>query len=303
MKKIFSLLLVVAMLAACVLTFASCGDGEPAATTTPTTTPVTGGQTDFERITANGKFICGYTVYEPMNFWDANGDLKADTVGEGQLVGFDTELARAVAAKLDLEVEFVEIDWGQKYMELSSYTIDCIWNGFTSNTADTDGIQRADKVDFSYAYLDNAQCVVVNTNRLSSITSAASLAGLVGAVEEGSAGEAYAKTVTDADNVITKTSQMDTFAELSLGTVDFVVVDVLLANSIVGQGDFANLAKATAVEIDNEVYSIGCRKGGDFDEKINEALVALLNDGTLEALATKYNVHITDSLMAMKTAD
>ena len=46
----------------------------------------------------------------------------------------------------------------------------------------------------------------------------------------------------------------------------------------------------------------GCKKGGDLDEKINAALVELLNEGKIEALAAKYNVRVTDTLMAMKTA-
>lgn len=284
MKKL-SLLLAVILLCSSFLALASCG------------------RSDFASIKEEGKFVCGYTVYAPMNYWANPGTLVEGTVNQGDFVGFDTELAKLVAAKLGLEVEFVEIDWGQKYSELNSGAIDCIWNGFTSNSKDADGIERADKVDFTYAYLDNAQCVIVKADRLTSFTSAASLNGLKGAAEEGSAGESYAKSVTDASKVITKTSQNDTFQDLLSGAVDFVVVDVLLADQKVGTGNYASLAKVTAIDIDKEVYSIGCRKGSDFDEKINEALVALLNDGTLEALATKYNVHITDTLMAMKTAD
>ena len=108
--------------------------------------------------------------------------------------------------------------------------------------------------------------------------------------------------MTDADKVVGKTSQMDTFAELKSGAVDFIVVDVLLADKLVGQGNYADLAKVTAIAIDTEVYSIGCRKGSDFDEKINEALVELLNEGKIEALAAKYDVHVTQSLLDKKTA-
>ena len=283
MKKLLTLALAVLMVAGCVVSFAACGK-----------------KTDWETVEKNGKFVCGITIYAPMNYYDADGDLVADDSGE--LVGFDTELAKMVAEKLGVEVEFQKIEWSNKYAELSSGAIDCIWNGFTSNSKDDDGIERKDKVDFTYAYLDNAQCVIVKSDKLSSITSADSLKGLKGAAETGSAGESYAKSVTDEDKVVGKASQMDTFIDLKSGAVDFIVVDVLLADKIVGQGDYADLAKATAVTIDNEVYSIGCRKGSDLDEKINEALVALLNEGKLETLAAKYNVHITESLMAMKTA-
>ena len=95
---------------------------------------------------------------------------------------------------------------------------------------------------------------------------------------------------------------MDAFIELKSGSVDFVVVDKLLAKSYVGEGDYANLAMAP-IELDSEVYAIGCRKGSDFDEKINEALIELLNEGKIEELAEKYNVRITESLLAMKDED
>ncbi len=275
MKKIITLVLAVLMVAGCAISFASCSKG-----------------TDFEQIQEKGKFVCGITIYEPMNYYEG-GVEDMD-----HLTGFDTELAKLVAEKLDLEVEFQIIDWGQKYSELASGAIDCIWNGFTSNSKDDDGVDRADKVDFTYAYLDNAQCVIVKSGDVASYTSAESLAGKKAAVEEGSAGASYADSV--GATLVQKTSQMDTFIDLKSGAVDFVVVDVLLAQKIVGQGNFADLTIATAIEIEPEVYSIGCRKNSDFDEKINEALLELLNDGTIEALAAKYDVHVTKSLLDMK---
>ncbi len=283
MKKIISVVLAVLMIAGMMTMLASCGKGS-----------------DFEKVQEKGEIVVGYTVYAPMNYYDANGDLEADESGE--FVGFDTELAKLVAAKLGVNVKFQLIEWGNKYAELSSGAIDCIWNGFTSNSKDDDGIERKDKVDFTYAYLDNAQCVIVRSADAANFTSAASLQGKKAAAETGSAGESYAKTVTDADKVVGKASQMDTFIDLKSGAVDFIVVDVLLADKIVGKGDYANLAKATAIEIDAEVYSIGCRKDSDLDEKINEALVELLNEGKIEELAAKYDVHVTKSLMDMKTA-
>ncbi len=273
MKKLLSLVLAVVMLTGCVLALASCG---------PT-------------------LKVGYTVYAPMNFYDNDGDVTDGDDGSGDFVGFDTELAKLVADKLGMKVKFVEIDWGQKYMELNSGAIDCIWNGFTSNTKDSDGVERSEKVDFTYAYLDNAQCIVVKAEDLAEYTSAASLAGKKGTAEAGSAGETYAKSVTT--DYVDVPVQTDTFREVMSGAAKFAVVDRLLAENIVGNGDYAALAIVEAIEIEKEVYSIGCKKDGDLDEKINAALVELLNEGEIERLATKYNVRVTDTLMAMKTAD
>ena len=275
MKKTLALLLAIVMLMGCTLALASCG---------------------------KATLKVGYTVYAPMNFYDNDGDVTDGDDGSGDFVGFDTELAKLVGEKLNMKVEFVEINWDLKYNELNSGAIDCIWNGFTSNSKDADGVERSEKVDFSYAYLDNAQCVVVKTENLDAYTSVASLAGKKAAAEGGSAGETYAKSVTDADKVIPASVQTDTFRELKAGAVDFVVVDRLLADNIVGKGDYASLTIVEAIEIEKEVYSIGCKKGGDLDEKINDALVELLNEGKIEELAAKYNVRVTDSLMAKKTA-
>ena len=275
MKKIISLIMAVLMIAALCLTLTGCK------------------KTDWENIQKKEKLVVGYTLYPPMNYKDDNGNL----------IGFDTEFAKLVGEKLGVEIEFQEIKWGNKYIELSAGTIDCIWNGFTSNAKDDDGVERSEKVDFTYAYADNKQCVVVKKDMLSSITSVSSLAGKKGSAETGSAGETYAKSVTTIE-IVGKTAQMDTFAEVKSGAVDFVVVDVLLAETIVGKGNYSDLAIVSfdVIDIAPEVYSIGCRKNSDLDEKINEAIIELLNEGKLDALAAKYNVRLTDSLTAKKTA-
>lgn len=248
---------------------------------------------DWKTIKENGYFTVGITLYEPMNYY----------AEDGTLTGFDTELARLVAEQLGVEAKFTPIEWGNKYLELNGNKVDCLWNGFTSNCADDDGIQRSDKVDFSYAYLDNAQCVVVKSGDLANYTSKESLAGKKVAYEAGSAGATFAtEAVTDESKRFPVTSQIDAFTELQTGKVDFIVVDVLLANSKCGSSAYPDLVKATAIEIEKEEYSIGFRKNSDFTDKVNEALITLLNNGKLEELADKYGVHITDSLLSKKTA-
>ena len=276
MKKILALVLALVM---CVSAFAMTGCGTVK---------------DWKTIQENGYFTVGMTIYEPMNYYDADGVT---------LTGFDTEFAQLVAAELGVEVKFQPIEWGNKYLELNGNKIDCIWNGFTSNCADDDGIQRSDKVDFSYAYLDNAQCVVVRSADLASYTSAAALAGKKVAFEAGSAGATYATSVvTDETKQFPVASQIDAFTELQAGKVDFIVVDVLLANEKCGSGAYPDLVKVSAIEIETEEYSIGFRKNSDLTEKVNDAIITLLNNGKLEELAAKYDVTITASLLAKKTA-
>ena len=231
--------------------------------------------------TPKQKLIIGYTLYEPMNYEDASG----------KLIGFDTELAQLVAAKLGMDVEFKLIEWSNKYLELESGAINCIWNGFTSNTADADGIQRSEKVDFSLAYMNNEQCVVVKTTNLSSLNSAAALANKKGAAEEGSAGEGVVKEfLADQTKFVGCTAQTATLNELMSGNVDFVVIDKTMAKTIIGKGDYASLSIVESIVIPAEEYSIGFKKGSDLTEKVNGALKELAADGTLAALAEKYGL-------------
>ena len=223
----------------------------------------------------------GYTIYEPMNYLDENGDL----------IGFDTELAEAVFANLGMEVVFKEIQWENKYTDLASGTIDCVWNGFTANTADDDGVQRSEKVDFSYNYMMNKQVLVSNRDVLE-IKSEDDIKGKVCVAESGSAGESYAKGFS---SIVFKgvTKQTDALLEVLSQTAGFAVVDEQLAKSYCGKGDYAKLEISDHLESEAEYYAIGFAKGSDLTAKVNAELVKLAEDGTIAKLAKKYGVENT----------
>ena len=105
-------------------------------------------ESDWEYIQAKGKLVVGITYFAPMNYKDENGNLT----------GFETDFAKAVCAKLGIEVEFVEIDWNAKETELASKNIDCIWNGMTITK------ERAANMAISVPYMQNKQVVVVKAN-------------------------------------------------------------------------------------------------------------------------------------------
>ena len=255
MKKVLFILLVVAMLVGSIALFASCKK---------------------EKV-----ITVGYTIYEPMNYLDENG----------KLVGFDTELAEKVFGNLGYKVIFKEIEWENKYTDLQSGTIDCIWNGFTANCADDDNVQRSEKVDFSYNYMKNKQVVVVRSD--SGIASAADLAGKVGAAEAGSAGESYAKAFEGKARIKQVSKQTDALLEVKAGTADFAVLDTQLAESYCGKGDYVDLEIVNAISGDLEYYAIGFKKGSDLTAKVNEQLEKLGADGTITELAKKYGVELT----------
>lgn len=229
--------------------------------------------------------VVGYTIYEPMNYLDENG----------KLVGFDTELAEKVFSNLGYKVVFKEIKWENKYTELDSGAIDCIWNGFTCNSADDDGIQRSEKVDFTYNYMENRQVIVVKKD--SGIAAAEDLNGKIADAEIGSAGETYAKGF---EGIVFKgsTKQTDCLLSVKSGNADFAVLDAQLANSYCGKGDYADLQIVDALTSDVEYYAVGFKKGSELTAKVNEQFEALAKDGTLTALGEKYpkvaNSIITD---------
>ncbi len=265
MKKIIALLMVVAML----FCFAGCGVEK---------------KNEEEKEAAKDTIIVGYTIYEPMNYVDADGTL----------VGFDTELAKAVFEDIGYNVEFKKIEWGNKYTDLSAGTINCIWNGFTCNTADDDGVMRSDKVDFSYNYMENRQVIVVKEG--TDITKAADLNKKIGYAEGGSAGEEYGKSF-DGAVIKTVTAQTDALFQVNAGNGAFAVLDAQLAKSYCGKGDYASLKIVDDLSSDVEYYAVGFEKGSELTAKVNAAFEKLAEDGTIKDLAEKYgvaNTAITD---------
>ena len=100
---------------------------------------------DVAYIQDKGVLIVGITDFEPMDYKDDNGEW----------IGFDADMAKLVAEKLGVEIQFVEIDWDSKIMELDSKSIDVVWNGMTL----TDEVLNA--MECTNAYCNNAQVVVL----------------------------------------------------------------------------------------------------------------------------------------------
>ena len=258
-KKILISVLAVIMIVSCVACFAACN------------------KNDQQVITV------GYTIYSPMNYEEG-----------GELVGFDTDLAKAVFEDLGYKVIFKEINWENKYIDLNAGTIDCIWNGFTSSGADKDaqGVEhnRRDLVDFSYNYMENYQAVIVKASEKDNYTDlATSFAGKKGYVEEGSAGAEYAENAQGAV-IQTAATQMAAITQVKSESADFAVVDYLLANSIIGKGDFADLAFVPALNSEVEYYGIGFKKGSDLTAKVNAELEKFAANGKLAEIAAKYGL-------------
>ena len=280
MKRLVSAFLAGAM----ALSLAACGGA--ASTSTVASSAASGSAaasaaetaaSDLDYIKEKGKMVIGYTVYEPMNYTDADGNFT----------GFDTELATAVCEKLGVEPEFVEINWDTKVVELDAKSIDCIWNGMTL----TDDIMA--NTATTKAYAKNAQVVVVKDG--TDYSSTADLVGKTVVAEAGSAGEAAIEgdeNLAQADYV-SKSVQTDCLMEVAAGTADAAVLDLTLANAMIGEGtDYASLKIVD--ELNAEEYGVAFRKGSDVAEAVDNAFDELKADGTMQALADKYDLALAD---------
>lgn len=228
-------------------------------------------ESDLSYVQEKGTLIVGITDFAPMDYQDESGNW----------IGFDADLAKAFAESLGVEAQFVEINWDTKENELSAKSIDVVWNGMTL----TDGVKKA--METSNAYCSNGQVIVVRSDVAGQYQTLEDCAALNFAVESGSAGEA---AVAEAGlSYITVTAQADALMEVSAGTSDACVIDLLMADAMIGEGtSYENLSYTC--QLTSEEYGVGFRKGSDLAGKLNAFFVQSYSDGTMQELAVTYGV-------------
>ena len=258
MKKLFALLLAVLMLATC---FTACAKENADS------------NSDYDYIKNKGKIIVGITDYAPMDYKDDNGEWT----------GFDAEFARLFAKELGVEVEFFVIaDWSKKFVELSTKNIDCVWNGMTITNESLLNAKVSDP------YVQNKQVVVAKADKIEAIKTAADLKDLKVAVENGSAGQSAAEGA-EVENIIAVQDQAAALLEVKAGTSDACIIDSTMASAMTGEGtDYAELT--AGINLTDELYGVAFRKNSDVTDKFNAFMAKLIEDGSLEKLAEKYNL-------------
>lgn len=272
-KKLLALVLAAGMVASMVACGNTNSNGSASADNNSKDTSATAESTDSDLayVKDKGTLVVGITDFEPMDYQDENGDW----------IGFDADLASAFADSLGVDVEFVEIDWDNKILELDGKTIDCVWNGMTL----TDEVTSS--MSCTNAYCNNAQVVVVPSDVADKYQDKDSLKDLTFAVESGSAGEAQAQEL--GLNYTAVTAQSDALMEVAAGTSDAAIIDSLMAAAMVGEGTgYSNLTYT--IGLNDEEYGVGFRKGSDLTAELNNFFKSSYADGSMEQIAEKYGV-------------
>lgn len=274
MKKRVAIACVTAM----ILGLCACGSanktqtaGETAQEST-TQTEETAVDTTEEKTT----FTVGFDAeFPPYGYMDENGEY----------VGFDLDLAQEVCDRLGYELVKQPIDWAAKDMELSSGTIDCIWNGFTING-------REDDYTWSVPYVNNKQVIVVAAD--SGIATMADLAGKTVGVQQDSSALAALEEEENA-NLAASFKAMEQYADyntafmdLEAGAIDALAVDIGVASyQLASRGDgFVILEE----ELASEQYGIGFLLGNEeLKDKVEATLLEMKADGTFDEIVDKYS--------------
>ena len=260
MKRFFTLVLSILLIAACLVSCTSSGS-------------------DLKSVEAANKLIVGVTVYKPMDYLDE----------EDQWVGFDAELAQMFAEELGVTCVLHIITWSNKVVELKSKNIDLIWNGMTATE------ELGKEMDFSVSYAKNAQVAVVKKG--SSVTKD-TVASATLSVEDGSAGATVAEETIKASKINKVGAQVDALNEVLAGTSDVAIIDITMAQSVVGEGSYADLEVLEGASYGDEIFAVGLRQGSDLKAKLDKFLKDKYADGTLEALAKKYSVGLNTEALA-----
>ncbi len=244
----------------------------PETTTPAETAPAeTGTESDLAYVQDKGTLVVGMTDFAPMDYKDENGEW----------IGFDADMAKAFAESLGVDVEFLEINWDNKLMELDTKGIDAIWNGMTIN----DEVEAGASV--SEPYCRNGQVVVVPVDKAEDYQTVESLSGLNFAVENGSAGAEQLDAL--GLSYVAKSTQADALLEVASGASDTCVIDLLMAGAMIGEGtSYPDLTYT--VQLNDEEYGVAFRKGSDLVDAFNEFWASAYADGTVMETATTYGV-------------
>ena len=202
---------------------------------------------------------------------------------ENEIVGYDIDLAKAVAEKLGMEVKFQPISWASKEQELNSGNIDCIWNGFAYNE------ERAETMTLTDSYIKGENYFILKSG--STLKSQEELKGLKIGVQSGSIQaqdlekSEFGKNVT----IIEYGDNLSAFMDLEIGGIDAMFCSNIIGNYlIVSKEKDYNTVPSEGITI-SKWSVIAFKKGNtELRDKVQNALAKVTAEGTAEKVSEKW---------------
>lgn len=229
------------------------------------------GDNSLNNIVEKGKMIVGFTEYPPMGFKE-----------NGEITGFDIDIAKAVGEKLGVDIEFVYIDWDAKVLELEAGNIDMIWNGLTITE------DRKKEILFSKPYFNNR--IVILTLKDSMINSINDLAEMYVGVELQSSGQSALESSVvfeSIEEMVKYTTITEAVLDLKAGGIDAIVADEIFARYAVSKE--VDAYKIPDDVFNSENYGIGFRlEDVALRDKIDQIIDELAEDGTALEISLKW---------------
>ncbi|OUM63139.1 hypothetical protein PIROE2DRAFT_10407 [Piromyces sp. E2] len=199
---------------------------------------------------------------------------------DGNMIGFDIDLAKATCDKLGVKYEEKIIDWSKKEDELNSGNIDCIWDGMSYNT------ERANSMNLSDSYLDIKLVITVKSGSIKSVND---LKGKKVGVQKDTTSEDVLKklSIYSADNTVYD-EMVNLLKKLEEGQVDAVIMDDIVVQYYINSNNKNNLTILPDI-LNEEKYVIGFRKNdGALRNEIQNILNDLKKDGTTDKIYNKW---------------
>ena len=229
------------------------------------------GDLSLKSIEDSGKMIVGFTEYPPMGFKE-----------NGEVTGFDIDIAKEVAERLGVEAEFVYIDWDAKVLELNGKNIDMIWNGLTITE------DRKKEILFSKPYFDNR--IVIISLADAGIDKISDLSEMKVGVELQSSGQAAVEgndVFGSIDELVKYTTITEAILDLKAGGIDAIVADEIFARYAVSKE--ANQYAVASEVFNSENYGIGFRlEDVALRDKIDAIIDEMAADGTASEISMKW---------------
>ncbi len=274
MKKIFSAILAGLMLTSCAFGFTGCGKTEE-------NNEAAGSKIEVDvaslGLMADNTLTIGMEIgYPPFEYYAEDGVTA---------VGFDVDMAKAIADKLGLELNYINTAWDVIFAGIGM-NYDVVISGVTITE------ERKEEMAFSTPYINNYQCIVVPTGSDLEIVDFTSLNGLSVSVMKETASDIMITGLIDTGSIsatVKRNEQVPTcFTELANGEVEAVVCDSTVADSYVAK----NPEKYTIVYTDTsapEQFGIAMGKeNAALQDAINKAIAALTEEGFFAANTTKW---------------